>query len=148
MRPYKCPIHEAASAYPGVDTNSRASDRREGRCLRCGAIWTSSAVGRPRKWCSQTCRRAAYEERRAAANGAVAIQVVERSATTEHNLDECVKRALDSPTACRHILRALLKQERLEQLDREPRWDAVRTQALHLARALLQSEQARQHRRW
>ena len=30
---------------------------------------------RDRIWCSQRCRRAAYEERRAAANGAIAVRV-------------------------------------------------------------------------
>ncbi|GAA2121927.1 hypothetical protein [Nocardioides bigeumensis] len=54
-------------------------------------------MGRPRKWCSQACRRGAYEERRAAANGAIATQVVERVTVVEHDLDECVKRVLDSP---------------------------------------------------
>ena len=102
-----------------------------------------SRMGRPRKWCSQACRRAAYEERRAAANGAIAIQVVESVTVGEHDLDECVRRVLDSPAACRHVLRGLLQPARLEQLDREARWDAVRTQVLHLASGLLNRERAR-----
>jgi hypothetical protein len=57
-----------------------------------------------------------------------------------------VKRVLDSPAACRHVLRGLLEPARLEQLDREARWDAARTQVLHLADALLNRERAR--RRW
>ncbi len=103
-------------------------------------------MGRPRKWCSQACRRAAYEERRAAANGAIALQLVEAVTTVEHDLDECVKRVLDSPAACRHVLRGLLEPARLEQLDREARWDGARTQVLQVAGALLNRERAR--RRW
>jgi hypothetical protein len=74
---------------------------------------------------------------------AIALQVVERVTAVEHDLDECVKRVLDSPAACRHVLRGLLEPARLAQLDREARWDAVRTQVLHVAGALLNRERAR-----
>ena len=39
-------------------------------------------TGRPTVWCSQTCRRAAYEERRAAARGAIAVKVVDKESMT------------------------------------------------------------------
>ena len=48
------------------------------QCPRCGetlpAPPASPRPGRPPTWCSQRCRRAAYEERRAAANGAIAVR--------------------------------------------------------------------------
>lgn len=49
------------------------------QCPRCGENlppprWTGRG-GRPQIWCSQRCRRGAYEERRAAANGAIAVRV-------------------------------------------------------------------------
>lgn len=45
--------------------------------LGAAPFYPARGVGRPREWCSQRCRRAAYEERRAAANGAIAIEQVE-----------------------------------------------------------------------
>ncbi len=45
-------------------------------CPRCGGPVHWSGRGRRARWCSQACRRAAYEERRAAATGAIAIRVV------------------------------------------------------------------------
>lgn len=63
-----------------------------GKCPRCGADMPvpipSTRPGRPPKWCSQTCRRAAYEERRAAANGAIAVRVE----TVEKPVERVVER--------------------------------------------------------
>lgn len=78
----------------------------ERTCPRCGAkIYESlpRVAGRPRRWCSQRCRRAASEERRAAANGAIVTEYVQVDAT----LDDHVSAVLESPAACRRILRAL-----------------------------------------
>ncbi|WP_236981463.1 MULTISPECIES: hypothetical protein [Mycobacterium] len=77
--------------------------------------------GRPPTWCSQQCRRAAYEERRAAANGAVAVRVevvekpVERigervrveTTQIKSSRAEAVQIVLNSPRACRAVLEAL-----------------------------------------
>src|SRR3954447_21054423 len=71
----------------------------QGTCLRCGTPWVGRPSGRPRKWCSQACRRAAYEERRAAAAGAISVREVEVSKVTDHDLSTCVKNVADSPTA-------------------------------------------------
>lgn len=110
------------------------------RCPRCGDTWQPSHRGRPRKWCSPSCRRAAYEERRAAANGAIAVEFVERITAIEHDLDECVTRVLDSPAASRRVLRKLGDPSVLRQLVREPRWAPVRDQALNLTRRILDQE--------
>lgn len=51
-------------------------------CPRCGATIPPKlgGAGRPRVWCSQACRRAAYEERRAARSGAIAVELRDRPA--------------------------------------------------------------------
>lgn len=63
----------------------------------CGQQLSKRGTGRPATWCSQACRRAAYEERRAAERGAIAVKVVERVKTTGHDLGECVARVTSSP---------------------------------------------------
>jgi endogenous inhibitor of DNA gyrase (YacG/DUF329 family) len=95
------------------------------RCPRCGAEMSTKQwppkPGRPSIWCSQRCRRAAYEERRAAANGAIAVRVevaekvVERiiervRVETQHALVQPADAAqivVGSPRACRTVLEAL-----------------------------------------
>ncbi len=67
-------------------------------CPRCGGSMHWTGRGRRARWCSQTCRRAAYEERRAAAPGAIAIRVVQRETTHEPSPAECVDRVLASPS--------------------------------------------------
>ncbi len=48
-------------------------------CPRCGAeITTRPGAGRPRRWCSDGCRRLASEERRAAERGAIGLRVADR----------------------------------------------------------------------
>ncbi len=53
------------------------------------------------------CHRGAYEERRAAATGAIAVRVVQRQTTREPSPAECVTRVLASPRACREVLNGL-----------------------------------------
>jgi len=73
-------------------------------------------VGRKPLWCSQRCRRAAYEERRAAASGAIVVRLVERpekpaaatkSVSDGEVLADAVKRVLGSPRACREVVQGL-----------------------------------------
>ena len=73
-------------------------------------------------WCSQDCRRAAYEERRAAAAGAIAVQVVERRSVVEHHLTECVARVTTSPAACRRVLQALAEIAEDRAVLDDPKW--------------------------
>jgi hypothetical protein len=99
------------------------------QCPRCGENlppprWTGRG-GRPPIWCSQRCRRAAYEERRAATNGAIAVRVeviekpVERiieRVRVEKQIEirpqkvpaaEAAQIVLRSPRACATVLEAL-----------------------------------------
>ena len=81
--------------------------------------------GRPATWCSQTCRRAAYGERRAAVTGAVAVEVVDRIRVTEHDLSECVDRVSGSPAACRRARKALTQLARNGALADDPKWGST-----------------------
>ncbi len=82
-------------------------------------------TGRPATWCSDRCKRAAYEERRAAANGAIAVKVVERVVVKDaHDLNECANRVMESPVACRRVLDHLAELDHNDQLS-DPKWVAT-----------------------
>jgi predicted nucleic acid-binding Zn ribbon protein len=105
------------------DTECKIRQVPAGECPRCGAALPQRGTGRPPKWCSQRCRRAAYEERRAADMGAVAIELVRPLVPVkEHDLSECVSRVAGSPTACRRVLRAMAKLARGGDLLADPKW--------------------------
>ena len=67
--------------------------------------------------------------------GAIAVEVVEMLTTTEHGLDECVRRAQASPVAVRKILTHLTELAAEDQL-RDPRWNSTLDSAALLARAI------------
>ena len=92
-------------------------------CPRCGDSIVEARPprpGRPKRWCSATCRRAASEERRAAAAGAIATEYVQ----TEVSLDDHVAAVLASPAACRRVLRDLGQRYDAGKLD-DARWSSV-----------------------
>jgi hypothetical protein len=90
-------------------------------------------TGRPATWCSDRCKRAAYEERRAAANGAIAVKVVEKVLMQDgHDLHECASRVMDSPAACRRVLDHLAALAREGRLT-DPTWDATVRSVRNLA---------------
>lgn len=105
-------------------------------CPRCGTRLTFKATGRWPTWCSQRCRRAAYEERRAAKNGAIAVQIVEREPVLEHDLGGCAARVLESPAACRAVLRGLNELVAQGTLVQAGKWDSTYTAATKLAGSL------------
>lgn len=127
------------------------------KCPRCGedlrAAPPSGRRGRPPIWCSQQCRRAAYEERRAAANGAIAVRievvekpverVVERVRVKVKEQQVTPAKAaqivLESPTACRTVLLGLAAQIESEDFKRK-----AHARTLDAAKTLLR---AMQHRR-
>src|SRR5271168_684539 len=93
-------------------------------CPRChGQLPTAVGRGRPRLWCSQACRRAAYEERRAAGSGAIGLRIervverVEKPVWCVEYRDRIIEQpapppdladasaiVLASPRACRAVL--------------------------------------------
>ena len=99
----------------------------ERACPRCGAVIHDVVeprpAGRPRRWCSLRCRRAASEERHAAANGAIAIEYV----TVQADLDEHVRAVLESPTACRRVLRDVRERAEAGLLE-SARWGSVHSE--------------------
>lgn len=65
----------------------------------------------------------AYEERRAAARGVLAIELVRPLVTTmEHDLGECVARVVASPTACRRVLQEMTRLVRDGGVVDDPKW--------------------------
>jgi len=102
---------------------SMVDERMCPRCRQPFYVPSTPRRGRPQQWCSQACRRAGYEERRAAKNGAIAIEYVEKPAPTI-TLDEHVAAVLDSPAACRNVLRSLRDLALAGELDRA-RWSGV-----------------------
>ncbi len=122
--------------HTSKDPDRVAAGERPRACPRCGESVPSRGTGRPATWCSPACRRAAYEERRAARTGAIAIQVVERVLTVEHGLPVCGARVTDSPAACRKVLRALEVLAREGVLATDPKWDATVTAVRALNHAI------------
>lgn len=108
-------------------------------CPRCGKPVSRSPTGRPATWCSQTCRRAAYEERRAADRGAIAVQVVERVKVIDHDLSECVARVTNSPSATRKVLQAMAVLARAGVLSGHQEWASANTAADRLAETIVRT---------
>ena len=83
------------------------------------------STGCPATWCSDRCKRAAYEERRAAANGAIAVRIVERVIEQDpHDVSACAERVMASPVACRRVLDHLAELARTDQLS-DPKWEST-----------------------
>lgn len=95
-------------------------------------------------WCSQACRRAAYEERRAAAAGAIGVQVAHRTTVREHPLSACVDRTIASPVGCRRVLQELTRLALDGTLDADQRWESARS-ALN---GLMTASRLSSSRRW
>ena len=120
----------------------------QGTCLRCGTPWVGRPSGRPRKWCSQACRRAAYEERRAAAAGAIAVREVEVAKVTDHDLSTCVNNVADSPTAVKRLLRSLGESSRLGDVARELRWEPTKKELSTLLGKIASMTARQSPQRW
>ena len=92
-------------------------DRGVVTCGWCSTPITVARVGRMPKWCSAACRHRAWEQRRAAVSGLVAIEVVDRpiEIIREVVMTETVP-VVVSPTSAHHwsdLLTTLA--ERLDQ---------------------------------
>jgi len=95
-------------------------------CPRCGTETTAKARGRPRRWCSDRCRKLASEEHRAAARGAVGLEIRDR--VIERRISEVVYRApsisssiallLADVAASKKVLNTLARRVKRDQLDR------------------------------
>ena len=102
-------------------------------CPRCGkpfVVPTQPKPGRPRRWCSQACRRLASEERRAAEAAWSAITFAKEPIS----LDEHVRAVLDSPGACKRVLRAIADRDARGELA-DAKWSTVADELTRLRRA-------------
>jgi hypothetical protein len=122
------PLTSVRKACGDMETSSSVGstqDAAKGTCPRCGHSITQTGRGRPRTWCSQSCRRAAYEERRAAASGAVALRVIRHTMIEEHPLGVCVDRTIASPAGCRRVVLELTRLTLAGAVRTDPRWSST-----------------------
>lgn len=111
-------------------------DRGVVACGWCGASITVARVGRMPKWCSPACRHRAWEQRRAADSGLVAVEVIDRHVDV---VREVVKKetvpVLVSPTSVQHW--ADLMTTLAERLDQGRIYDRDVSQLLPAMSALI-----------
>ncbi len=81
-----------------------------------------ASCGRTRVWCSDRCKKAAYEARRSGREHAVSVKVVERVVVKEHHISECVRRVQASPVAVRHVLYQVVGLVDARTLLYDPKW--------------------------
>ena len=94
-------------------------------CAHCGGSlsrWRAS-TGRAKVYCSDCCRKAAWDKRRTPGAVAVQVKVVERVVVKEHNFAECSRRCCESPVAATHMLYALLKLVEAGELRYGAKWE-------------------------
>ncbi len=94
---------------PGAGNDSRERSVRRSAAAACG--WCSGptaarASGPIPKWCSNTCRKRAWEQKRAAASGRSAVEIVERVVTVPTQQPPPLPRQL----AWVNLLRVLARQ--------------------------------------
>lgn len=78
-------------------------DRGVVMCGWCGASIAVARVGRMPKWCSAACRHRAWEQRRAAESGLVAVEVVDRPVEVIREVTKVeTVPVVVSPTSVRH----------------------------------------------
>lgn len=95
--------------------------RRPGQTLACG--WCGqefplAARGRTPKWCSQACRQRAWEQRRAVASGAAAVDVVVRTVEVEKPVTVKVVQRVEVPVTPTGRAWPGLLAELVDQIDR------------------------------
>ncbi|GAA4397920.1 hypothetical protein GCM10023168_03410 [Fodinibacter luteus] len=85
--PRRRPTRQGPTTEPKVE---RRLPRAPGGTVAfgwCGSTVTVPHRGRIPKWCSATCRHRAWEQRRAAASGRAAIEVVDRPVEVVHHVN-------------------------------------------------------------
>lgn len=85
------------------------------QCPRCGTDLpaASGRGGRRRRWCSDACRRAAYNERQGAARAGMAVAVVEHPRAPEHTPQSMA----EDPRAAEQFLYALAAKVNIDGLE-------------------------------
>lgn len=96
---------------------------------------TNQGPGGQRSGARRSVDVPAYEERRAASRGAIAVDVVDRVTYVEHEVNDCLAAVLNSPLACRRVIYRLRQMLRDHELHREG-WRDVITPAWSLGEAI------------
>lgn len=137
-----CSVTETAPPGSELTTEPTATARRRkpGQVLTCGwcdARITVGAVGRLPKWCSSSCRHRAWEAKRAADRGLVAVRVVDRTIAVEVPVP--VVQRLEVPINPRGAGWALALHELAKQLDTGRIYDRDLPALLHAVDELVTS---------
>ncbi len=112
------------SSTPAVSAQTSPAPHQP--CPRCGTETATKARGRPRRWRSDRCRKLASEEHRAAARGAIGLEIRDR--IIERRIPETVHRPpsitssiallLSDVAASKKVPNTLARRVKRDQLDR------------------------------
>ena len=90
-------LEKSARAGPATKRHGRRLPGQTVQCGWCGKSTPIPARGRVPKWCSSTCRHRAWEQRRAAASGRRAVEVVDRVIETVRTEKAIEKQIVEVP---------------------------------------------------
>lgn len=93
------PAQQVPITEPRVERHLPRAPRGTVACGWCGATVTVPNRGRIPKWCSATCRHRAWEQRRAAASGRAAIEVVDRPVEVVRTITKLQRVVVEAPPA-------------------------------------------------
>lgn len=130
--------HDAADRQ--VDGSGSRRDRGTVPCGWCGADITVAARGRLPKWCSGTCRHRAWEQRRAAASGLAALDVVDRPIEVVRTVTRIKRVVMEAPRQAQPrttVDRVQLIAELADDLDRGRIYDREVREMMPAMRALV-----------
>jgi hypothetical protein len=99
QEPRRRATKQAANTEPKVERRLPRALGDTVACGWCGATVTVPNRGRIPKWCSATCRHRAWEQRRAAASGRAAIEVVDRPVEVVRRLTKVQRVIVEAPIA-------------------------------------------------
>ena len=86
-----------AASQRHAEQFTAGTDRGVVTCGWCGATVPVPSRGRVPKWCSASCRHRAWEQRRAAASGLSAIEVVDRPVEVVRTVTKIKRVVVDGP---------------------------------------------------
>ena len=86
-----------AASQRHAEQSEAGTDRGVVTCGWCGATVPVPSRGRVLKWCSASCRHRAWEQRRAAACGLSAIEVVDRPVQVVRTVTKIKRVVVDGP---------------------------------------------------
>ena len=95
--PRRRPTQQGPTTEPKVERRLPRAPGGTVACGWCGAMVTVPNRGRIPKWCSATCRHRAWEQRRAAASGRAAIEVVDRPVEVVRTITKVQRVIVEAP---------------------------------------------------